>query len=345
MKKKEEKRRKKLRTLILLLFLTIIMFGTATYAWFTANRNVTISTLNVHVEASNGLQISTNANNWKSVITNADITTYAYENNTNMLPANVSNVSTNGDVNSTTGKMYMYKPTITTDANTGNYVISTQADTEAAGTTGNFIAFDIFLRVDSAQDIYLTNASNVTARQGYDDKGLKNAARVAFVKQGHGASTASVSTLIGLSNQIASSAWIWEPNSDAHMQIVTTQVAPEYGVIIGNQQPDEQHPDVVPDDYTDYYGVLHEISTPVNLKNLVNGTDTTNAEEVTPDLRTVYGDTAYHQVFSLAAGVTKFRVYMWIEGQDIDCENNATGSDISFNIQLSTESSAPAQNP
>ena len=78
MKKKEEKRRKKLRTLILLLFLTIIMFGTATYAWFTANRNVTISTLNVHVEASNGLQISTNANNWKSVITNADITTYAY---------------------------------------------------------------------------------------------------------------------------------------------------------------------------------------------------------------------------------------------------------------------------
>ena len=31
---------------------------------------------------------------------------------------------------------------------------------------------------------------------------------------------------------------------------------------------------------------------------------------------------------------------MWIEGQDIDCENNATGSDISFKVQFSTQSSA-----
>ena len=26
---------------------------------------------------------------------------------------------------------------------------------------------------------------------------------------------------------------------------------------------------------------------------------------------------------------------MWIEGQDVDCENNASGSDISFNVQFS----------
>ena len=39
-------------------------------------------------------------------------------------------------------------------------------------------------------------------------------------------------------------------------------------------------------------------------------------------------------VFSLAAGITKVRVYMWVEGQDIDCENTASGTDISFNLQL-----------
>ena len=38
----------------------------------------------------------------------------------------------------------------------------------------------------------------------------------------------------------------------------------------------------------------------------------------------------------LQPGVTKFRVYMWLEGQDVDCENGATGTDISFNIELST---------
>ena len=66
--KKNEKKRRKLRTLILLLFLTIIMFGTSTYAWFTANQTVTIQSINVHVETSDGIKISTNGSTWKSII-------------------------------------------------------------------------------------------------------------------------------------------------------------------------------------------------------------------------------------------------------------------------------------
>ena len=38
----------------------------------------------------------------------------------------------------------------------------------------------------------------------------------------------------------------------------------------------------------------------------------------------------------MPAGVTKYRIYMWVEGQDIDCENNATGSEISYKVVLST---------
>ena len=66
----KKKKDKKLRSLFLLLFLTIIMLGTASYAWFTANQVVTIQALDLQVEASNGLQISTDAVSWKSVITN-----------------------------------------------------------------------------------------------------------------------------------------------------------------------------------------------------------------------------------------------------------------------------------
>ncbi len=328
-RKKEEKRRKKLRTLILLLFLTIIMFGTSTYAWFTANRTVTIQSLDVHVEASNGLQISTDANNWKSVITNADITTNAYSTHTNMVPANVTAVSTDGVVDSSTGKLKMYKPVIGTDATTGDYNITTSLDTEAKGSTGNYIAFDIFLRVDSNMPIYLTSDSKVTVKADTEDKGLKNASRVAFVKQGHGASTDSVSSLIALNNEIAEKAIIWEPNSDTHTPIVISQVAPEYGVTIGNSA-------TTPDTYTNYTGVNKAITTAVDLKELVNGTNTTDATAVTPNIRTTANNTTYNSIFTLQQGVTKFRVYMWVEGQDIDCENNATGSDISYTIQLST---------
>ena len=34
------------------------------------------------------------------------------------------------------------------------------------------------------------------------------------------------------------------------------------------------------------------------------------------------------------------RIYFWVEGQDVDCENNASGTGISLNIALSQNSKA-----
>ena len=53
--------------LIIILFATAIMFSTTTYAWFTSNRVVTINTINVHVVASGGIEISADGTNWTSV--------------------------------------------------------------------------------------------------------------------------------------------------------------------------------------------------------------------------------------------------------------------------------------
>lgn len=324
---KRKNNRKKRNSLILLLLISIIMLGTSTYAWFTANQVVTINSLDVKVEASNGLQISTNASQWKSVITNADIAA-GYTGNTNQLPANVTAVSTDGTVNQTNGTLNLYKGVVGNDADTGNYNLTTTLETDRAGTTGNYIVFDVFLRVDSAQDIYLTTDSNVQAKGETEDRGLKNSARVAFVKLGQGDSTASVESLTALKNSVAAKAIIWEPNIDTHSTMVTETVAPEYGVTLATGTN------------TPYYGIKKVISTPVDLKNTVNGTDTTNTSLVTPDIATKAVRNEYEKVFELPAGVTKMRIYMWIEGQDIDCENNATGSDITYNLQFSTEASA-----
>ena len=38
---------------------------------------------------------------------------------------------------------------------------------------------------------------------------------------------------------------------------------------------------------------------------------------------------------SLPAGISKVRVYMWLEGQDVDMENNASGSALRYNLELS----------
>ena len=103
---KKKKKEKKLRSLILLLLLTIAMFSVSTYAWFTANQIVTIQALDLQVEASNGLQISTDAVSWKSVITNTDITENAYSGAVNQVPTSVTAVSSDGTV--TNGRMNMY---------------------------------------------------------------------------------------------------------------------------------------------------------------------------------------------------------------------------------------------
>ena len=74
-RKAEKRRNRKLRNLMFVCAICAIVLAASTYAWFTANTRVTVSTLDVKVEAKNGLQISTNAVDWKSVISNEDYNT------------------------------------------------------------------------------------------------------------------------------------------------------------------------------------------------------------------------------------------------------------------------------
>ena len=330
-KNKNEEKKRKFRSLILLLFITIIMFGTSTYAWFTANRVVTISSINVNVQASNGIQISTDAVNWKSIITNDDITDNAYSGAPNYLPDVVTNVSSAGQVDTTNDIMKMFKSEITSSASDGSYVLTASQDSDASG---HYVSFDIFLRVDTTSTIYLTTESDVVSLDN-TDKGLKNASRVAFVYLGHGNSDDSSASLAALSLASVSNppttAIIWEPNVDAHTTIVQNSVSQDYDVDVSGSS-------------VTYYGLNQAVPTETSLKTLVKSGVSPYTTQITPDIKTPEDNGtngSYTRIFTLTEGVTKYRVYMWIEGQDIDCDNSATGSNIAFNVQLSTDSSAP----
>ena len=101
-KKKERRERRKYRLLILLLLMlgTGIMLATSTYAWFTANKTVAVSTLNVNIEAKNGIQISADGTKWKSILQKTDITSAnaTYKASENQLPDTLEPVSTAGVV-------------------------------------------------------------------------------------------------------------------------------------------------------------------------------------------------------------------------------------------------------
>ena len=77
----------------------------------------------------------------------------------------------------------------------------------------------------------------------------------------------------------------------------------------------------------------------LNSNILLNSKDATYFAAVTPQITTPATGIAqdnYKKVFDIQAGITKVRIYMWVEGQDVDCENNASGGSISYNLQFST---------
>ena len=333
---KKSKRRADVKSSILILLLIAILLIASTYAWFTANTKVKVNTLDVHVEAKNGLQISTNAVDWKSVISKEDILTKAYDGNVNAIPETMEPVSTIGEVDTSTGYLKMYYGTVTSNETTGNSEIVATQVTETAGgaenTNNKFIAFDLFFKVDADTQLQMTTASCVIPKADENgtttDTGLKNAARVAFLKEGTkvAGSGASVYTALhGAGNLGVGETYFWEPNADVH-----TTKAEETGVSFGIDTGVTPVP---------YYGVKNAFTTKsaesqdkVLLSDAMTGKDTNNFASVTSSYVTPETMATSKQVFNLTAGITKVRIYMWIEGQDIDCENSASGSDISYNL-------------
>ena len=337
--KKRRSKKRRLLLLLIALFFTTVMFTTTTYAWFTANQTVKVNSLTVNVEAKNGIQISVDGTNWKSIIQTEDITGAAtsYSASVNQLPTTMEPVSTVGEID-TTGKMKMYYGTITSNAG-GSYILTAQKDTEVSGTNGKFIAFDLFFKVTSQTQIYISKASGVQVADA-DDTGIKNASRVGFVVLGNadaGDSVANIQALgLNLTAEQAAAIpkYIWEPNYDVHTAAAVAHARDTYGVTT-TQTAGSQ---------ISYVGVKNDIAATDNV--LVQVTDPTSyattysslfgAVNVTHATKAGAGFDANLGLFTLQAGITKVRIYMWVEGQDVDCENNASGGSIKYDLVITT---------
>lgn len=325
---KKSKEKKNLKSSILVLLLIAILLIASTYAWFTANRTVTISSLDVNVQAQNGLQISADAVDWKAILTKEDILGVAdtYAANTNKIPTSMEPVSTDGTVES--GNMNMFYGTVAPVEGTGVYSITATKETDS--TTERYIVFDIFLKADEAMDLTLTSDSNVTATGV--DKGLQNASRIAFINEGNVASTAGSAAAQALARGTSFSVGdrktvIWEPNAGSHTAEAVAN-NPYTGVSITEGDSSAAVP---------YYGVKATIADPIDIKGInTDGADTQYFTKIEGAglTSTNKGASETASFFHIDKGITKVRIYMWVEGQDVDCDNSASGTDIAFNIQF-----------
>ncbi len=327
--------------LILAFLITVIGLSTSTYAWFTSNYTVSVQQIDVHVSSGSGIQISTDAEHWKSMITQDDILNHKYTGAVNQIPSStdqINPVSTvkaaYADATAKTEGLHMYKGTIVNDVNDGTPYLDTTSETDGSNT--NYVAFDLFLKLDfksteGPKQVYFTSGTGIVA--GNPNTHIEYAGRMGFVINGNAASSSDLDTLRNLKGHTAVK--IFEPNYDVHTENGLANGRDNYGVTgrssSGNSTPAQ------------YYGVKAEFAYNPNDSTNYPGTilgshDSNKFAEVVPDYYTTAANSNTFNFMELPVGVTKMRVYMWIEGQDIDCENTASGGQVSFNLGFTLES-------
>lgn len=291
-----------------MLLLTGVALSTASYAWFTANTKLELGELDVNVQATNGIQVSTDATNWKSVLTTEDIKGAIYEGSKNQFPTTLTPVSTIGST--TAGSFDMYYGALQDD---GTIALSKESETQ--GTEGKYVAFDLFISSTATKEIALLDTSKVIAT-GEKDSKLQYSARVGFLNKGTDA-TSTPATAFALNSTVHQT--IWQPNADQHTLVAINSGSATAGVIpayLGAKAATTEGTSVALGDTTNF-GTLS--ATLINTKVI---------EEAWPDTT----------VLTVNSGITKLRVYIWIEGQDVDCENTASlGTGIKININLNAK--------
>lgn len=318
----DRSRKRRIIIALLLMVFVGIIFTASVYAWFTADKVVTIDMVDVHASTASGLTISKDAIDWKGSLTNEDLFNayLTYPGARNQIPQDtgvIEPVSTVGRV--INGDLDMYYGYISA-ASSGDLILISHKTQEEENTTkeGKFVVFDAFLKTNLTTNIYLGKDSSVIVKNGTVATGTENAIRVAFVKEGNVSSPTDVSGAQRLRG--GTEAIIWEPNNDAHNKYAIESTRYMYGVDIG--------PNTV---IGSYYGVHSTI--PESDAVSITSTNPAYFSLVTPTFSSGTGGLTQNQSLGLfQAGITKLRIYLWLEGQDYDCEDNSSGGSISFNL-------------
>ena len=369
--KKKTNNRRKLLLLILLLFVTVLLMSLSAYAWFTSNKTVSVDSLEVQARTTNGLEISADAVNWGISIDKSDIiNTTEYGTRISQMPDVLDHVSTVGALHDDAGNNFIQmfdghvatgcstaiQPgetcsdpiyTLTATAASEMYCYDTigaeqndNSDKKCSTNNKTFMAFDIFLRYtgDEATRLYLTNNAGVKEKNQTDNFGIKNAVRIAFLKRGnisldtYYAGDSGITAAQDLNANDPTKVYIWEPNYNTH-----TRAGRESGMTYFGLASDVFATGTYDSGAIEYYGVKAVIpeASPINLKNttdLVNYGDF--FQKVNPSIKSVYAHSEIDTGIDIEPGVTKYRVYFWVEGQDVDAENNATGHDMVLNLEF-----------
>ena len=407
MENNQRNSRKRLNSLILLVAFTAVMLIVSTYAWFSTQKNVTISGLKGKVNVAEGLQISLDGSVWVNSIdlstfgTDADgnpttSSTYLSETGatfenpytfadttkaTNVTPKEFLPASTTGtEVGEGITTLKMYRGDISDNVKLGSIgVVDELSTTKDPG----YFAFDVFLANNSGTStnpdpLQLEPNSSVTVNSGKEATGLQNTLRVGFAlydtdgalssSDVANSGTALIAQTKGLDVEKVA---IWEPNAYTDGAVAAGNLAAHVDAIVKSMTylklsstdasaaglthvaaatPIDNVAKLPTYALTEDSIDAETIQASPEVKGLLNTFDWTTPatgleKQVTLQTPTK-GTTEATKLIDATAGTgdftipankyVKMRIYVWLEGQDVDCLNTASlGGGVTLNIGFS----------
>ena len=325
-----ERKSKNFNVIILIAFIAGLLLIAATYAWFSSALNAKVKIVNIVVSNDNGLSISFDGINFDQTIeiskeTLIDNLKGVYPTSTNQWPVlGLKPVSTIGIKSPNDEKFDIYKTTgisYTNRARTKGYLYTEKAEEDESGVKNYFVAFDIFLRNKTgspvSDNLYLDEGTGIKIESGQNEEmdNLLNSVRMGFLKIGSVPLDSSIAQRQNVGCNGRCEATIYEPFGTNHTNLSIERLK-RYNVNLINGQ------------YYPTYATINEIGK-VDVKEMINNPNNPNLalQENIMDFR--------KPIFQIPDGITKARVYIWIEGQDLDSfESESTGADISITINF-----------
>lgn len=297
---------------IAMLIVSAIALTSSTFAWFSMSKKASVEQMDLTVTSPEGILISANAKAWTSTLTVDQIfpeegssdRMNAYDGNKNFLPTDLKPVSC--AFTQYSSEMPRFFTTALNDQGQGTLTPIDQGNTtaDAAG----FVAFDLFVKLAEQKTVYF-DESVFTDTSG--QKAL-TAMRVAFYTVKNFPITAS-------SEEVTAALATNTP-----VKMYEVDALHRSDDALANGQPDNT---VI----TNCKYIASYANSTVNSDSIFPLGVDTRATVVTSN------QNKSAKSITLDAGITKLRVYIWIEGQDIDCRNSIGGAAISAALSFTID--------
>ena len=320
---------------IFVIFMVGVLLIFSSYAWFSTSLNVKIKEFNMIVSKNSGLSISFDGINFDTAIEISrdsliNELTKTYPNHVNQWASiGLTPVSSNGISNSNSYFFDMFTSSGVKYKNkqkTHGFINTTKAVETKPRSFNYYIAFDIFFKNETgspvADNLYFDEGTTayMTSDSGDEMQGLVNSIRIGIVKVGTVPLDSNAKTIQNIQCNNDCKSIIYEPNSKAHTMLSRERAA-KYNLDL---KDNEEYPTFA----------MINAGGPIYVEDNISGSSKIDYNYFA--LQNTIKESDFDKpLFTIPDGITKARVYLWIEGQDIDSlETDSTGADIYVDINF-----------